>query len=206
MGIAKLYSQSGGNGFKINGIIEDYYAYAGENISAGDFVEFINGVASQTIETSSAKEISNQKYSAYSTSAVALDNNRVFIAHCIDSSNYYLYGIVCTIDGATVTAGTDTQLSAESLAGYTISTVLLKDGKVFIAHDYGEGNHYLYGMVCTINGTTITAGTDTSIYASSYGGYRISTELLPSGEVFIAHSGNGTNYNLYYTWSREWSC
>ena len=40
MGIAKLYSQSGA-GDKINGIIQDYYAYAGENISAGDFVEFV---------------------------------------------------------------------------------------------------------------------------------------------------------------------
>ena len=36
MGIAKLYSQSGGNGFKINGIIQDYYVYAGEKIEKGE--------------------------------------------------------------------------------------------------------------------------------------------------------------------------
>ena len=44
-------------GLDINGIIESYYVYAGENISAGDFVEFVNGVAGkvnagQIIETS----------------------------------------------------------------------------------------------------------------------------------------------------------
>ena len=44
-------------GLDINGIIQGYYVYAGENISAGDFVEFVNGVAGkvnagQIIETS----------------------------------------------------------------------------------------------------------------------------------------------------------
>lgn len=197
MGIAKIYNQKQ-SGLGIRGIIEDYYVYAGEKVSAGDFVEFVNGVAGQRTETSISTEISNQKYSAYSASAVALDDNRVFIAHNVDNSYYYLYGIVCTIEGATITAGTDTQLSTESSTGFMVSATLLKDGNVFIAHSYGS-NFHLYGMVCSINGTSITAGTDTSIYTSTYAGYKISTQVLSDGEVFIAHSGSGTNYYLYYT-------
>lgn len=51
MGIAKLYGQKA-SGTNINGILKDYHAYAGENISAGDLVEYINGIASKTIELS----------------------------------------------------------------------------------------------------------------------------------------------------------
>ena len=47
MAEAKLYGQNKG-GMSINGIIKDYYAYAGENISAGDLVEYVNGIASKT--------------------------------------------------------------------------------------------------------------------------------------------------------------
>ena len=44
MGQAKLYGQKS-KGTAINGVIENYYVYAGENISAGDFVNFVNGVS-----------------------------------------------------------------------------------------------------------------------------------------------------------------
>lgn len=199
MGIAKLYSQSGGNGFKINGIIKDYYAYAGENISAGDFVEFINGVASQTTGTSSDTQISSNTYSGYRISATALNENRVFIAHNYgnSSSNYFLYGVVVTIDGATITAGTDTQLSSVAYTGDQVSVVALSENKVFIAHQYGSTSNgsYLYGMVCTINGTTITAGSDKAINGSTtYTGCKISAELVSDNTVFIAHSRNDTYY------------
>ena len=40
MGIAKLYSQSGGgNSFKINAMIKSYYVAANETITKGDFIE-----------------------------------------------------------------------------------------------------------------------------------------------------------------------
>ena len=39
MGLGALEKRS--ENFNINGIIEDYYVYAGENISAGNFVEFV---------------------------------------------------------------------------------------------------------------------------------------------------------------------
>lgn len=41
MGIAKLYSQSGKNGFKVNGITQSYYIATGEIVSKGDFIELV---------------------------------------------------------------------------------------------------------------------------------------------------------------------
>lgn len=193
MGIAKLYGQNGSGG-KINGIIEDYYAYAGENISAGDFVEFVNGVAGQTTETSTVTVLNDSTQNAgFTISAVQLDGNRVFIAH--SGSSYNLYAMVVTINGATIIAGADTLIIGVNSTGREISVELLDNGNVFIAFPYA-GNYYLYGTVCEISGTTITPGDMFKLSDINYTGATISTQLLDSGNVFIVHSYN-TNYYLY---------
>lgn len=197
MGIAKIYNQKQ-SGISINGIIEDYYAYAGENISAGDFVEFINGIAGSTSETSVDTPIIEGIGAGYIISAVKLSTNKVFIAHGDNSSvsNSKLYGVVCVITNTTITYGTDTKLTTGTCTGNYTSLVALSDNKVFIAHTYGT-DYYLYGMVVTIDGTTVIAGTDTSLSAVKYAGYySISSELLPSGNIFIAHC-YGSNRYLY---------
>lgn len=198
MAEAKLYGQNKG-GMSINGIIKDYYAFAKEKIEAGDLVEYVNGVAGKTdLGTSEDTQINTTSQAGYVISAVALDDSRVFITHGSASSSNasnHLYGIVCTINGATITVGTDTQLSSADYSGTTISACLLPNGNVFIAHRYG-GSYYLRGMVCTIEGTTITAGTDTPIVGTDSAGWSISACLLPNGNVFIAHSYS-SSYHLY---------
>jgi hypothetical protein len=193
---AKLYGQNKG-GMSINGIIKDYYAYAGENISAGDLVEYVNGVAEKVDYGESVDtQLSTETNSGYTISAVQLDKNRVFIAHSYGSS-YYLYGMVVTIDGTNISYSEDTWLSSTQYAGAIISTCLLPNGNVFIAHNYGSDYH-LYGMVVSINGTTISSkGSDTTINSTTYAGSAISACLLPNGNVFIAHSGATTSYYLY---------
>ena len=195
---SKLYGQNKG-GMSINGIIKDYYAYAGENVKAGDLVEYVNGIAGRTdYGTSEDTQLNTARYTGYSMSAVALDDSRVFIVHGSDTNtatSNYLYGVTVTISGATITCGTDTQLSSESSTGRTVSACLLPNGSVFVAHTYSS-SYRLYGMIVSIDGTTITAGTDTAIVTRENAGWSISTELLPNGNVFIAHSYY-TNYHLY---------
>lgn len=185
MAEAKLYGQNKG-GMSINGIIKDYYAYAGEKISAGDLVEYVNGVAGKIEGISIDTAIDNiNEGTGRKISAVQLDNNRVFIAHSY-GTDYYLYGAVCTINGANITFQTDIALINSLKAGYTISTCLLPNGSIFLAHSLGDYYH-LYGMVVNVSGTKITTGEDTLISDSTSSGYSISTCLLPNGNVFIAH-------------------
>lgn len=243
MGIAKLYSQSGSGG-KINGIIEDYYVYAGEKISAGDFVEFINGVAGQTTETSVDTVIDNTTANTTEgLSAVSLDEETAFIAYSATGSRY-LYGVVCKIEGAKVIAGKITLLNAVTNSGRMISAVALDSSRVFIAHSSGgmlvaavcsiegleviyntqvtldstsdastaisasklddnkvfvahtySGKYYLYGIVCTINGIQIAPGSNTAVVNSiSEAGIRVSTVTLNSSKVFMAHSYGATHF------------
>lgn len=198
MGIAKLYGQKA-SGTNINGIIKDYHAYAGENISAGDLVEYINGIASKVdYGTSKDTAIDTAEYSGREISAVELDNNRVFIAFAPDST-YYLHSIVVTIQGANIILGTKTQLSTKKYSGGMISAVLVEKNKVFIAHSsdsHTANTNYLNGMVCTISETTIMASSSVQISSGNISGFHALTELLPSGKIFIAHS-YGSDYYLY---------
>ncbi|MDV3426961.1 MAG: hypothetical protein LIR50_07210, partial [Bacillota bacterium] len=166
----------------VNGIIEQYLA-ENETIDANTFVEFINNMTTGTDTT--LISISDAYPNAI---AVLIDTDKVFIAH--NDGNGYLNGIVCTISGTTITAGTDTSLSPYGGNSYQYaSAVLIDTDKVFIAHRYGD---YLAGIVCTISGTTITAGTDTTLVSSSNTYQYASTVLIDTNKVFIAHNGNGS--------------
>ena len=129
-----------------------------------------------------------------SISASALSEDKVFIAHHIyNSGANNLYGIVCTISGTTITKGTATSLSSMSNSIH-ISIITLSTEKVFIAYLYGSYT-YLYGIVCTINGSTITAGTNTQLSSINSSGLGVSAILISNNRIFIAHS----NYGLVCT-------
>ena len=188
-------NQKKGLGIKLNDVIEEFrYVYKGKNIKAGDFVNYINGVASKNDYGESVNtQLSSTAYAGYTISAVELDDNRIFITHSYGSS-YYLYGMVVTINGATITMGTDTALDTTTNSGKFISTVLLPNGNIFIAHGYVYSGMYIYGMIITVNGTTISKGTDTQIATASYTSAVCSAILLPNGNVFIAHESPSSTY------------
>ena len=149
----------------------------------------IVSLAGGQITVGTATQLSNESYSGYTISCVLLDNGDVFIAHSYTNS-FYLYGIIVSISGTTITAGSDTRLISDSSNGLRISAVLLDNGDVFIAHSKNSSASYLAGIVVSISGTTITAGTDSQYGTINYTGYSFSTVLLPSGNVFIAHGSN----------------
>ena len=196
MGIGALNYHGVKGGLKLNDVIEEFkHAYKGQQIKAGDFVNYITGVAGQTTETSVDTRLDTSSYSGNRISAVALDENRVFIAHRY-TTNSDLYGMVVTINGATIIAGTHTVIRQTNSAD-SISTVALDSSKVLIAHNSGGGaNAHLRVTVCTIDGTTITANSTKELTSSTYTGSRILAKLLSDGNVFIGHS-YGSTYYLY---------
>ena len=85
----------GGEGLDINGIIEQYYVYAGDNISAGDFVNFIEGIANRTITEGVAVDTSEflintiTRDYAYRHQALLLsDQKRIVLTHSYSSNIY----------------------------------------------------------------------------------------------------------------------
>ena len=129
-------------------------------------------------------------------SAILTDTDRVFVAHQSNRGSY-LSAMVCTISGNTVTAGTDVQLSSVSNSYVCSSLALLDAGRVFIAHA-GTINsaYYFYGTVCTINGTTITAGTDIQLSESTVGLQVFATNAvrLAANKVFASICGASESF------------
>lgn len=169
-------------GQTINGIVESYKVASGSSaISAGDFVSYVNNLTGGTINVTS-----QYKTAGEGMSAVALSDSKVFIAHSYSSSRY-LYATVCTISGNTITAGTSVSLCNSTDAGKYAKAVALSDSKVFVAHSYNT-NFQLYGIVCTISGTTITKGTDTVLSSlRESGATGTSAVALSDSKVVISH-------------------
>lgn len=179
-------------GMDIDGIIEEYKVASGGNVSAGDFVSFFESF----VKNASTPMLYDTTQNDNTTRcAVALDDKRVFIAFGYNK----LYGVICTINNGEIELGTITVLSTVNQAGRKISAVKLSNNKIFIAHSYVSVNDYwLNGMVCTINGITITVNEDKLLDHDAKASSCISAVALSSSKVFIAHT-NSSSKNLYGT-------
>lgn len=175
-----------GKGVDINGIIEEYKVANGGNVNAGDFVNFINNY---NFEMNNIL-INSSFSSSYNISAVALSEDKIFITYGSASSK--IVGKVCIIDKTgDVNLGTDTMLSTNTNYGFgsELSVVALNENKVFIVHNQYESysNHRLGGLVCTVDETTITAGSDILITTDADNVHDYKAVVLNENKVFIAY-------------------
>ena len=88
-----------------------------------------------------------------------MSTNKIFIAYReYKNSTYSLYGIVCTINNSSITKGTNTLInSSSSIDFYSLAIETLLENKVLITYKSSIQQGDLCGIVCNINGTTITA-------------------------------------------------
>ena len=151
----------------------------------------------KNVTVSNATQLSSISRSGYTYKSVTvLDNNTVFIAHSVESS-FYLYGIICTIDGTEITTGTDTKLSSLFYSGHLVSTTKLTSNKVFVTVG-SSGSGYLYGLICTIDGTEITTGISTEICNREGYHYNLSVVALNENKIFIICSDNNSSSRSLY--------
>lgn len=169
MGIAKLYGQKA-SGANINGIIRDYHAYAGENISAGDFVEFVNGVAgSQTFFNSPLTYSGN--YTTKFQKALLMDTNKVLLIW-VTSDSLQLYGAIATINTSDISVNTPTSILTVSSAITSMdATNLSKDSAIIVYTS--SSTTYAVGMTLsstnTFNiGTAVSFSSGSSSYPNEY--------------------------------------
>ena len=175
------------NDMEINGIIKQYKVVAGENISAGDFVEYCNTISSQID--------SGNKSCYYEPSCVLVDTNKVFIAY--GNYNYYLLGAIVEFNGIEINVIATQTLGSVYSCKTVPSCVLVDTNKVFIAHGYDTS--ILYGTIVEISGTTMTA-TSGALSSETYSVINVlHCVLVDTNKVFIAHNYGDSTRNLYGT-------
>ena len=115
MGQGALNYQGVKSGFKLKDAIEEFkYVYKGQTIKAGDFVNFINGVSSSRANYGTSVNTAMTSSNGVYIQALELPNGSVFLSYGCSSTgggDGYLRGIIVTVTGATINAGTETRLS-----------------------------------------------------------------------------------------------
>lgn len=148
----------------------------------------------EEINTGSDTQIDSRNYCSEILSVVELDNDRVFITYETSVTPKGLYGVVCTVEGATISVGTAVKLSTNNYTDDVLSTIKLSSNKVIIFYSYSS-SYSMRAMICTINGTEITKETDVGI-SGTYTGEIISAVKLNENRIFIVH-GSTSYHNLY---------
>lgn len=151
----------------------------------------INGTA---ITSGTSVCLSSTSYSGdYAMSAVKLSPNKAFVA--FDNNSAYIFGIVCAVDGTTVTLGTLQRLTTQLYAFDYFNVVTINEDKIFIIWCYNTS--YAYSMECIISGTEITSVSvaQMTAHTSPIFGRTLSGVWLGDNKIFMAHS---YIYNSYY--------
>ena len=203
MGEAMLYGQSkgGGGGSAINGVTESYEVYAGETITAGDFVKFIKeevtvDKASEDIELFSSlnyKTASNIKY-------LKLDDYIYVIFHRNRINSSYPYHLAYTVLS---TENNNLKIlykavklvdmnNYEDERGY--GCVLTKSGKILINH-VGYNSYAYLSLVEINNDYSLKLVKDELIISNSslYNYYDI-IEVSENVFLFASGTGSGAGY------------
>lgn len=184
-------------GITPNGIIESYYAYAGENISAGDFVKFVNGVSGMIDYGESSRALISYEASGSTTLPTGhlVSENRVLIVYHagIDSSNNIveqsgLYASLLEIQGNIVNIINTTYIVKTS---NIFRTLRLSSGEIVLAF-CNTSNYSAYVMLITVEGDNINVGTSTQLSISCYSPY-FSMVLMPNGNIFLSYI-HGSDY------------
>ena len=173
-------------GVDIDGIIQSYYVYAGENISAGSFVEFVNGVASQVTGGGNQYQITSS--TTIYINACVINTNKVFIMYTISSQGY---AKIININNNKITQGTEYSIpySSGSITWWSCCTV--ETNKVFLVYQSTGGGGG--AIIANVSGNTITfVGNGNAFYSSNVIS-NIRCDLFSTNKVLICFKWNSQN-------------
>jgi hypothetical protein len=176
-------------------------------VSGSPYVPYatIVNISGQTIVTKKIRKntasqlttVINGINSGWGVSSVALSPTSVFIAYMNNTISTYLYGVVINISGQTITQGVATQLTTVASASNFIAAVALSSTSVFVSYRNDTTSNYLYGVVNTISGQTITQGVATQLTTVANLPAYNSSVVLSATSVFTSYKNNTTSGNLY---------
>lgn len=167
--------ETGGSGLTINGIIEQYKVAAGANVSAGDFVSFVENPGFGN------KVVYENTYCTAIT-ACSVTEEKVLVAYTNNTSA--VHSVVLTIKNNQIEVGEE--LSVTYSPEFLCSTKL-SENKVLLAMGVMSGSNSLKCVVLTINDTTITAGEMTTVFFSRVGSMSVTALSETSAIVIYAN-------------------
>lgn len=142
---------------------------------------------SETITVKSPQTLSRGQWSGGYIKAILIDDNKIFIKHS-SSTNYLLYGMICTVSESTniIIKNSDTQLETSRNTGkYQNNVIKLPSNRLFIT--YNNENGKLNGMICTINSNAITINSIENLSKGENSGRNSVSILLSLNKISIVY-------------------
>jgi len=182
MGDCYITRRGGGSSDVINGIIGEYRA-SGADISANTFVEFLNDYNNLISGTEAVFNAASTNY----ISAILIDSMHALVCYQDGGNSNYGTAVVLTVSGTSITTGTETVFNSGNTEDKNV--VLIDSNHVLICYRDSDNSGYGTAIILTINGTTITIGTETVFNAASTSS--ISAVLLDSTHALVCYKDNG---------------
>lgn len=184
-------------GAEIQGVLEEYYVYAGQKVSVRDAVEFINGVAAR--ENKGTTEYYHKAYNnnnpPQNITALALSEDRILITG--HTNSYTVYGAVAIISGNSFSLGTQVTISTGDYGRGSFAIGKVAENKYIAGYYYKSSSSTstlrTRGKLLTIVGTTISVGTEAILWSEECYSNLSFCEHTPELCVMMG------NYNADYT-------
>lgn len=177
----------GGGGLDINGVVSE--VSAGEAISAGDFVRYFESGMGDEFD------ITSDSYEFCVLDTCALDSNTFFVTFSTTASKIFCAVFKVSADG-TITKGSNLSISTTTKSGNIVRVAKVSENSVLICYSISTG--VVYGVVCTISGTTVTKGSAQIVAATStsaQSGHDV--VQLAEGKVFLTYIDMDSSYTFY---------
>ncbi len=171
-----------GGGLRIKGLIEEYKVAAGENISAGNFVSFVNDNFGEI------KQLSGS--TAGIIKAIQISENKVLVAYDYNSPGKV---VVISVNHKDITFNTPLIIGTSGYNMRSSNMIKLSNNKVLILHT-GD-NYRLMSRILQINtDNTITILKSVQLIDDAYSGEWISSVLISENKIFVTHGRLATSY------------
>jgi hypothetical protein len=140
-------------------------------------------IATRTPTFGAEVEIDGTNNSGKASDIAEIDTNKFVVAHVGTDSD--LYAEVCTLSGNTITEGADTEIvDAITIQADSVRVQKVDTDKFIVFYDSAASTPYC--VVCTVSGTTITAGTPVALPSGMWGGVYTNPSYVEAGKVFFS--------------------
>lgn len=147
-------TRKGGGGGAINGLIESYKVKAGETITAGDFVDYLNNI----VNTSLSSETTFSNVIANNIKGVLINSSTVLVAYSDSTNSSAGKVLLLTINpNGSITTGTTVTFKSSSIND--INLISINNSSYLLSYRNFGNNNYAEFIIITISGSTINLGT-----------------------------------------------
>ena len=182
------------SGIDIDGLIQDYKVYAGQNVSAGDFVKYIEGMAGGTPKVSGTYYVgASTATTSYGVQAVLVSERKVLLVYTEQDTRYGTALLLTFPHPNTGLGESKTKVVFHTASTYVPRVCMVGTDKAIIAYGSETATN---AIGVNISGNTLSFTSSLQVFSKSMGRGELCSFEDGSGKALLAL--NVTSVEDYY--------